>query len=257
MLYVFTCSLRHSRNKNNDNDDNNDDVDGDLKQEKTPLLCSWMGCWADLKKHIDSCPLHIIHCRYCNQGMMRKDYDEQSHLTICSKFPVSCKWCKLQIPRCMMNDHIVNKCSLQMVECNACNERMMRGKLSEHIRDKCPEVKIRCRYYKYGCMEMVKRKEMRHHIESEMDKHLKFVEQSHEKLESKVSDLKNQIVDLTENKELMQETIDELKYEHEELKDEYQDQIDDLQLQVNGLFDVVALCHNNNNTQQVKMRNAT
>ena len=207
-------------------------------------LCDWIGPWADLQKHVNHCPLHMVYCYHCHQGMMRKDFDEQAHFAICNKYPIPCKWCKLRIARDMMQDHILNECSLQMIKCDWCNERMIRWKLSKHICSECPEVMISCAYKKYGCNQMIKRKEMAQHIESEMGKHLEFVEQCHKKLEGKVGDLKKQIVDLTEDREVMEQTIDELKCEHEELKDEYQDQIDDLQLQVNGLFDVVVHIQN-------------
>ena len=176
--------LNHAENTNNSNSDS-------ITLGDEEVNCEWIGRYGDLDKHLLTCPLEFINCQYfkcgCTEKIRRKDM--ATHVKKCEYAPINCPKCVImRISRGYLEKHLLNDCKMAEIECKECGQRMMRKDMLRHKKKECGEFLVECEYRKYGCA-LIRRKNVKKHMEEFAQHHLKLVKDSHEKLEQKVNDL--------------------------------------------------------------------
>ena len=144
--------------------------------QKAPIIeyCNWTGNIADLDKHIKICKYQVITCKYCKDWILQQDMD--NHYLICLRYPVQCNQCHIDIPRCFLLNHMNEECKLSKINCQKCNKIIVRQDKECHLKTECSDRLIQCKYYKLGCDEMIKQKELQSHMEQSVDYHLHLLQ---------------------------------------------------------------------------------
>merc|ERR1712228_64848 len=176
-----------------------DDDEGENNNHKKRKLdeiesCQWKGCYSDFNTHIQSCPLQTVRCEYCSLSMKRKEL--RIHYLDCPLFIMQCMYCKVSIVRKELRSHY-EKCPSFPMQCEQCNESVLRGNLVNHLKNECKETLIECAFKRFGCMEKVRRKNEKKHIEENTFAHMSLMANHQTKLEKKVKTLE------VENKALL------------------------------------------------------
>eukprot|EP01084_Bolivina_argentea_P236999 398411_1 len=152
--------------------------------------CEWKGLYSELQNHIKICPLQSILCKYCSHSVLQKDL--QKHYEICPAFPMQCVQCnKTEICRNKMPLH-VSKCPVTMINCAECKQQIKRKDKKLHLQNNCPESLIECPFYRFGCMDKLRRKNEKNHIENGAFTHCHLIANHQLQLEKTVNVLKNE-----------------------------------------------------------------
>jgi hypothetical protein len=119
-------------------------------------------------KHLTICPYEQIKCS-CEKMICRKD--TETHLkNECPLADTKCEYCGSSVKRDMMNIHygidekkesdikMENVCPASAPEDTSCR--------------KCPEYGIFCPFRKYGCNDLIKRKDLDSHLAKNGSKHM-------------------------------------------------------------------------------------
>ena len=120
--------------------------------------CSVVSSLLAMVQHEPLCPFKPVPCLKCSQLI---DYNQQEnhHTMECTHRMIECEDCKESIPYHSNHGHIMVCPEVDSV-CSYCD---WTGKRGEHHELMCEEVPVSCRYQKYGCMLMTRRKDILEH----------------------------------------------------------------------------------------------
>eukprot|EP01083_Nonionella_stella_P213616 770316_1 len=193
----------HKRKRSYDADTDNNSNNKRRKLNDDPLYrCEWKGCYSELIKHKTACPLQEVCCKFCDLSLLQ--FELKEHHVECQRFPMRCTLCKKSgILRKNMKSHVARLCPMTVISCTECKEEIHRKNKKSHQKKECSESLIECAFRNFGCMEKVKRKDEKKHIENAAftHNHLIQVANNQTKLVNTVNALKK------ENKRLMQRVI--------------------------------------------------
>ena len=93
-------------------------IDCPLTYLPCPLKCQNTFRRKDLKTHTDdNCELRLVPCKYCIKDIRFK-YLEPHALLRCLQYPLLCpNFCKFEMPRCELENHLNTDCPLADVTC--------------------------------------------------------------------------------------------------------------------------------------------
>eukprot|EP01084_Bolivina_argentea_P237000 398413_1 len=153
--------------------------------------CEWKGLYSELDKHIKICALQPISCQYCTDSMLQKELEK--HYETCPVFPMQCVQCnKTKICRNKMASHISRYCQMTLINCNKCKQQIKRKDKQLHLKNVCSESLIECPFYRFGCMDKLRRKNEKNHIENGAFTHCHLIANHQLQLEKTVNVLKNE-----------------------------------------------------------------
>ena len=144
------------------------------------LGCDWVGKLSKLKTHLETeCTEQKIKCpnKGCKSIFYKKDLN--IHLAQCFFYDksvmIQCKYCKEEISKNNLDNHL-NICKEYLVDCtnNDCNMKIKRKNIEKHNLI-CPEYNLKCKFWKFGCKNIIKRKLMKNHELKEIYNHYNLV----------------------------------------------------------------------------------
>ena len=120
---------------------------------------------------LSSCLEYSLECK-CGAYFKRKE--EANHLQNCEYGYMTCK-CGIEI---MKKDLIKHKetCKEELEECVYCKEQIKRWRMTQHINLYCGNILLYCPYKKYGCNEKILRKDKTNHIIDKCIDHARLIE---------------------------------------------------------------------------------
>eukprot|EP01084_Bolivina_argentea_P201882 345014_1 len=189
--YTIRCIFCDSA-ANNNNDDDYDE--GKVIVTEVNEHCPWTGKISDALHHIESCEFAIVACKHCRNTMRRNKLSK--HELDCTMLPIKCLLkCNKMVIRTEMNKHMEFECMEAYIKCKnkECNETIQRKNIKQHRLD-CKYNLISCKFYKYGCVEKIYKKDIEKHME---EKRLNHLEMKVNRMEKTINSLKT----LTTNQE--------------------------------------------------------
>ena len=146
-----------------------------------PKGCTWIGPLRTEQEHRsgeNGCQYQLVTCPRKNCGETCLRMSLSSHMIeSCSKRPIKCFRCNTPGEYEHITGRHMDKCDLYPVDCpNACGtvEKVARKNLPHHLAS-CPEHELPCSFHPIGCQEMVKRKNLKAHLDSAHQQHLRLV----------------------------------------------------------------------------------
>ena len=137
-----------------------------------PNECDWNGKYIDLIEHKKICPNEFIKCPFhkCPYEIIRKNFE--NHKKNCIFRYEECSYCS-EIMQVYLLDEHYKICSKYPINCLLkCGKKIIRSKMDYHIKNECDNYELNCGFYKYGCNEICKRKNMENHLKEEVAYHL-------------------------------------------------------------------------------------
>ena len=154
-----------------------------IRCSNKPQGCQWVGELGNIDRHLKlgsvdgECSLVSVKCPLkCDKCIQRRDLvNHQSNE--CPKRAFTCKNCGFKSTYEGVTDDHWPKCQRYPVICpNKCSEGAIeRHFLQRHLREDCPLQEIECEFSYAGCEVKVQRSEMKQHMDSSKDEHLRKV----------------------------------------------------------------------------------
>ena len=191
------------------------------------LKCGKRLCRENMAQHLkQECGLVVETCRLgCGLEMTRDELKIHVTETCVQRF-IPCEHCKEDFKFCDMTHHL-DKCPKMEVSCELkCGVVMCREDVTQHVEQDCVEKEIECPFVKYKCVGLMKRKNLRNHLDEKRIEHLELkmdtmqecmLEESEitTKLKGQISKQNEKISELSTMNETMSQEIHSLKKEVE------------------------------------------
>ena len=185
--------------------------------------CNWKGFLKDVNRHLATCQWQMVCCDQCKETKVLKAHLESHKVEECQYRRVACPMCKakreynifkiikLNIFASLKNgahgfftyhEIITNhykECREWPCRCpNRCDSQLCltNQTLEAHLSNDCPEQAIACQFESVQCKEMIKRKNMKQHLNEKMADHLSLLMKDHAKLMSEHLQLKQKVTEL-------------------------------------------------------------
>ena len=139
------------------------------------LKCSKRLCRENISQHLkQECGLVVETCRLgCGVKMTRDELKIHVTETCVHRF-IPCEHCKEDFKFCDMTHHL-DKCPKMEVSCELkCGVVMCREDVTQHVEQDCVEKEIECPFVKYKCVGLMKRKNLRNHLDEKRIEHLEL-----------------------------------------------------------------------------------
>ena len=159
------------------------------------------GCGASFQRHClpahiaESCPKRDFTCQYCG---FKSTYEEvrNKHWPKCAKYPLPCP----------------NKCGIAEVQ---------RGSLEQHLNE-CPSQQVECEFCHAGCKDKIQRKDLKVHMEKNLQKHLSllssFASEKIKSLSTEAAEMNAEIKRLSTDAAKKEEQINRLQFRVQDLE---------------------------------------
>ena len=139
------------------------------------LKCGKRICRENMAEHLkQECGLVVETCKLgCGVKMTRDEL--KIHVTeTCVQRLIPCEHCKKDFKFCDMTHHL-DKCPKMKVSCELkCGVVMYREDVTQHVEQDCVEKEIECPFAKYKCVGLMKRKNLRNHLDEKRIEHLEL-----------------------------------------------------------------------------------
>ncbi|XP_062512086.1 TNF receptor-associated factor 6-like [Corticium candelabrum] len=135
--------------------------------------CKWKGELRERETHNETCGYVDVLCKNeCGEMVMEKDMESHRKKT-CMNRQVKCVHCKTIVTFKCLNDHHA-QCEMSPVACEFCRRQVRRGEMNEHVSKDgtCPNSPLECEFSEAGCQFIGNRKEWKNHIEHDTVFHL-------------------------------------------------------------------------------------
>lgn len=189
--------------------------------------CIWTGELGDLDNHLnlhpqqdklmDGCIFTTVNCIYCGDALKRTEI-EAHQKEKCLKRPYHCEYC--QNYEACYDDVTTNHwavCDSKPVQCpNNCGISPARQYLNDHIANECLLTFVNCSFP--GCGLKLPRKDMLEHLQNNLLKHMALLAESHKQLESENQNLKQDQLQLKNERQSLQKQVEELKTSNESIE---------------------------------------
>ena len=190
--------------------------------------CEWKGKLSKLQTHLKTeCENQKIKCpnKGCKDIFIKKDLN--NHLINCffyeNSLIIKCKYCGKEVKKNNIDEHL-SVCPEIIVDCdNNCENKIKRKDLDKHNMV-CSEYNLKCKYWKYGCKNMIKRKLMKNHELKDIYNHYNLVKHYYKNIINKndehynvlkiINNIKKEIEEKEKNEKENKEKI-QLKEEKE------------------------------------------
>ena len=139
------------------------------------LKCGERLCRENMAQHLkQECGMVAETCRLgCGVEMTRDEL--KTHVTeTCVQRLIPCEHCKKDFKFCDMTYHL-DRCPKMEVSCELkCGVVMCREDVTQHVEQDCVEKEIECPFAKYKCVVLMKRNNLRNHLDDKRIEHLEL-----------------------------------------------------------------------------------
>ena len=139
------------------------------------LKCGKRLCRENMAQHLkQECGLVVETCKLgCGVKMTRDEL--KTHVTeTCVQRFIPCEHCKKDFKFRDMTHHL-DKCPKMKVSCELkCGVVMCREDVTQHVEQDCVEKEIECPFAKYKCVGLMKRNNLRNHLDEKRMEHLEL-----------------------------------------------------------------------------------
>ena len=180
--------------------------------------CEWLGTIEGVENHLIICIYVYTSCELMCGAVETRATLVNHMQNKCVQRTQACDYCEALYKVCEMNEHW-GVCGKMPLTCElGCGAIVRREYFEHHRRRVCEEELVKCPFVEYKCISVVKRREMKHHLEEYKDAHttlkLNFMENNFKILSKQLQTLNTFIVEELKfkNKELefLQKEIDVL-----------------------------------------------
>ncbi|XP_061553400.1 TNF receptor-associated factor 3 isoform X2 [Phycodurus eques] len=176
-----------------------------------------------MPEHLNVCPFFEVPCPLgkCKERMMRKDIPE--HLgRKCKHRETACDFCLAKMPLTDLQKHKETVCPAFPVSCpNLCSfSSLPRSELTSHQHE-CPKAQVSCPFQRYGCAYKALSPEVRQHEAACAAEHLRMMMLKNVSLESKVEEVKCELLDKCKSVPLVSSRLCEAEKQNSELRDKH------------------------------------
>ncbi|XP_061699550.1 TNF receptor-associated factor 3 [Syngnathoides biaculeatus] len=176
-----------------------------------------------MPEHLNVCPFFEVPCPLgkCKERMMRKDIPE--HLARkCKHRETACDFCLAKMPLADLQKHKETVCPAFPVSCpNLCSfSSLPRSELPSHQHE-CPKAQVSCPFQRYGCAYKALSPEVRQHEAACAAEHLRMMMLKNVSLESKVDEVKAELLDKCKSVPLVTSRLCEAEKHNGELRDKH------------------------------------
>ena len=169
----------------------------ELNCPRKPVTCglckTFQAPLEELKKHQkESCPARLIVCPY-GCGAVMKLCSVESHTdNKCPARRVMCPYgCGASLKPSNVKNHIENKCPARLEICpNGCGESMKPSTIKAHTEKECPLTVMSCEFAYTGCLLMMRRIDMKDHLEDAKQEHIELLSEKVKEMDSEIQKLK-------------------------------------------------------------------
>ena len=136
--------------------------------------CKWLGALGGCQYHLDTCGYVLEACRLRCGEVLQRDELKVHEREKCPQRIVKCKHCRTKFKSCELATHL-EKCPKMEVSCELkCGMKLCREDVTQHVEQDCVEKEIECPFAKYKCVGLIKRKNLRNHLEENQVEHLEL-----------------------------------------------------------------------------------
>ena len=159
--------------------------------------CSWTGELGGLNRHLEDCQYVTISCtKGCGVTLQR--HCMAVHIAeSCPKRDFTCKYCGFKSTYEEVCNKHWRKCAKYPLPCpNKCGTaKVQRGSLEQHL-NKCPLQQVECEFCHAGCKDKIQRKDLKEHIETNLQKHLSLLSIFIAKKDKQINHLQSRVQNL-------------------------------------------------------------
>ncbi|KAN0055673.1 hypothetical protein ACTA71_011556 [Dictyostelium dimigraforme] len=172
-----------------------------------------------LETHLKNCKFTLKECpnnKNCNDINKNQPCSKirmgefDNHLNVCPNSLIQCE-CSIEITRSCQKDHIENQCSKVLKQCEFCFKLIERGEFNNHQDSICPSKPIKCPFNEGGCLELVKRSDIKDHLASNTGEHLLYSMTMINSLSLKLEKSNSDLAEAKSYSKLLKKDIKELK----------------------------------------------
>ena len=142
-----------------------------------PLIvrgCGWLGALGGCEEHLDTCGYVLETCKLRCGVVLQRDELKVHEKEKCPQRIVECKHCSREMKSCELATHL-EMCPKMEVSCELkCGVVMCREDVTQHVEQDCVEKEIECPFAKYKCVGLMKRKNLRNHLDEKRMEHLEL-----------------------------------------------------------------------------------
>ncbi|XP_029638528.1 TNF receptor-associated factor 6-like isoform X1 [Octopus sinensis] len=127
-----------------------------------------------IEEHQETCHFNSVMCPLnCNKFILKRDITNHKE-TECVKRNIVCSLC---LGSLIFEDYGEHEgvCPKQLVPCSFCKADVLRVMVPEHIAVDCPNAAIKCCFYIFGCNKEIERLKMEKHMKTNVQKHLQLL----------------------------------------------------------------------------------
>jgi hypothetical protein len=160
--------------------------------------CEWTGKLLERKNHLQyDCEKELVECEYSNECNIKVQRDHlQEHLKDCPFRIVVCHHCQNQINFNKVEEHY-KACSEFPLKCrNNCGEMIPTSKMTIHLECQCLNSIVECPFLVVGCEFLDTRRELKIHLNENLEEHLKLISQKMKNMEDIILNQKSKIENL-------------------------------------------------------------
>ncbi|KAK5576632.1 hypothetical protein RB653_007776 [Dictyostelium firmibasis] len=139
-----------------------------------------------LETHLKNCKFTLKECpnnKNCKDD--GKDQPQQlcqkirtgefeKHLIDCPNSLIQCSYCSKEVFRSKEKNHIEDQCLKVLKQCEFCFTLIERGDFENHQNSICQSKLIRCPFSEGGCLELVKRSDIKNHLDNSSSEHILY-----------------------------------------------------------------------------------
>jgi hypothetical protein len=175
--------------------------------------CVWTGKLLERKNHLQyDCEKELVECEYSSECDIKIQREHlQEHLKDCPFRIVLCHHCQNQINFNKVEEHY-KSCSFFPVKCrNNCGEMIPSSKMTIHLESQCLNSIVECPFLVVGCEFIETRRELKIHINDNLEEHLKLISQKMKNMEDIISNQTGKIKNLESDNEKIKTELESSK----------------------------------------------
>lgn len=155
--------------------------------------CLWTGELLKLEEHESvSCSMKPVMCKLCKNFQAPLKELKQHQKKSCPARRVVCPiGCGAEMKLSSVEKHTENKCPNRLVVCPmGCGASMKPTTIKDHTESKCPLSVVNCEFAYAGCLQMMRRIDVKDHLESATQEHIILLSEKVKEMDSEIQRLK-------------------------------------------------------------------
>ena len=154
--------------------------------------CMWTGELSKIEEHELNCPRKPVMCELCKDYQAPLEELKEHQKKLCPARLVQCpNGCGASMKVTNVENHTENKCPNRLIVCpNGCGASMEPSNVKAHNENECPLSIVSCEFAYAGCLLMMRRVDMKDHLEAAKQEHLVQLSEKVKEMDSEIQRLK-------------------------------------------------------------------